>query len=99
MCAGTANGIANLRAQFHDRLMHFGLDLLLEEDFSSFENFVNMRAQLARFRIDDGELLFDAESERVVFRAHGGAANLRQKHRSVIPIESRSIVDLCQIAE
>src|SRR4030095_12599529 len=33
------------------------------------ENFVNMRTQFARLRVDDGELLFDSQSERVVFHA------------------------------
>jgi hypothetical protein len=46
---------------------------------------VNMRTQLARFRIDDGKLLFDTESKRMILCAHGGAANLRQKSRAVIP--------------
>src|SRR5882724_10760113 len=66
------DGIANLCAQFHHRLVHLGLDLLFENDFSAFENFVNVRPQLARFRIDDGELLFDAEGKRVILCAHRG---------------------------
>src|SRR5262245_19280192 len=74
MCARAINGIANLGAQFHHGLMHLGLNLLLKEAFSALENLVNMRPQLTRFRIDDGELLFDTESKRMVLRAHGGRA-------------------------
>ena len=49
-----------------DRLVHLGLDLLLERDLSAFENFVNMRTQFARLRIDDRELLFNSEGKDVV---------------------------------
>src|SRR4029077_15224500 len=73
MSARAVDRIANLRAQLHHRLVHLGLDLLLENDFSTLENFVNMRTQLARFRIDDGKLLFDTESKRMILCAHGGA--------------------------
>src|SRR5262249_24227924 len=70
--ASTANGIANFGAQLNDRLVHLRLDLLFERDSSAFENFVNMRTQFARLRVDDRELLFDSQSEDVLFRAHGG---------------------------
>jgi hypothetical protein len=63
--------------------MHLGLDLLFEKYFSAFENFVNMRPQLARFRIDDRELLFDAESKRMFLRTHGRGRNVPQKQRAV----------------
>src|SRR5215470_12102419 len=112
MVTRTVDGIANLRAQFHNRLMHFGLDLFLEEDFSAFENLVDMRAQFACFGIDDGELFFDAEGKCVVLCAHGGAANLRQKQCAVIQCRSdlwwcspsrmpkrKTVVRLCKIAE
>ena len=59
--------LANLRAEFDHRLMHLGFDLLFEHDFAAFENFLNMRAQLARLRIDNRELLLDAEGVSVVF--------------------------------
>ncbi len=44
-----------------------------------------MRPQLACFRINDRKFLFDAESKCMILCAHGGAANLRQKSRAVIP--------------
>src|SRR5258705_11135397 len=100
MPARAIDGIANLRAQLHHRLVHLGLDLLLENDFSTFENFVNMRTQLARFRIDDGELLFDTQSQRMILCAHVGAANLRKKSRAVIPsrkVRQEKIVDLTRL--
>src|SRR5581483_6896966 len=65
--------IANLSAQLHHGLVHLRLDLLLEEDLSSLENFMDMRAQLPRFRIDDRKLLFDTQGECVVLRAHDGS--------------------------
>ena len=67
------NRLANLRAQLDHRLVHLRFDLLFEHDFAAFENFLDMRTQLARFRIDNRELLFDAESKRVVLGAHRGA--------------------------
>ena len=99
MGARIDNRLANFSAELHDRLVHLGLDLLLEEDFSAFENFVNVRPQLARFRIDDGELLFDAEGECVILYAHRGAANLRQKQPAVIPIPQSRERDLPQSFE
>jgi hypothetical protein len=55
-----------------------------------------MGTQLARFRIDNRELLFNTQSKRVFFRAHGGSAspkamvigggaNVPQKRWPVIP--------------
>src|SRR4029453_1001052 len=70
--ARTTNGIANFGAQLNDRLVPLRLDLLFKRDFSAFENFVNMRTQFTRLRVDDCELLFDSQSEDVLFRAHGG---------------------------
>ena len=36
------------------------------------EDLLDVRPQLTRFRIDNGELLFNAESKRVVLGAHRG---------------------------
>ena len=63
----TADRVADFRAQLDDRLVHLRLDLLLEHDFSAFEDLVNMRPQLARRGIDDREFLFNTESKRVIF--------------------------------
>src|ERR1043166_4702422 len=55
--------------------MHLRFDLLFQHDLAALEDFLNMRTQLARVRIDDREFLFNAESKRVLFRAHGGSAS------------------------
>jgi hypothetical protein len=36
------------------------------------EDLLDVRPQLTRFRINNGELLFNAESKRVFLGAHGG---------------------------
>ncbi len=79
--------LANFGAELNNRLMHLGLDLLFERNLPAFEDLLDVRPQLARFRIDDRELLFDAESKCVLLRAHGGAANVGQKQLAVIPSE------------
>src|SRR6266436_6205699 len=61
------NRRANFRAKFHDRLMHLRFDLLFQHDLAALEDFLNVRAQLARLRIDNREFLFDTESKRVLF--------------------------------
>src|SRR5436305_1547278 len=53
--------------------MHLRFDLLFEHYFAALQDFLNMRAQLARLRINDREFLFNTESKRVLLRAHGGA--------------------------
>jgi hypothetical protein len=73
MCTRVLDRIANLGAQLDDRLVHLGFDLLFEHDLAALENFLNVRTQLARLRIDNGEFLFNAESKRVLLRAHDGA--------------------------
>src|SRR4029453_6761186 len=78
MIARTTNGIANFGAQLNDRLVHLRFDLLFERDFSAFENFVNMRTQLARLGVDDRELLFNSQSERVVLHAMPRTKNIRR---------------------
>ena len=67
------NRLADFRAELDDRLVHLRLDLLFERDLAAFENLLDVRPQFARLRIDNRELLFDAESVGVVFLAHGGS--------------------------
>jgi hypothetical protein len=67
------NRLANFSAELNDRLVHLRLDLLFERNFPALENFLDVRPELACLRVDDGEFLFDTESERVVFLRHGGA--------------------------
>src|SRR5260370_4586659 len=76
MCAGVLDRIANLGAQFHHRLMHLGLDLLLEQDLAALEDFLNVRLQLARLRIDNRELLFDTEGVGVLLLGHWSPKSL-----------------------
>src|SRR5438876_5154848 len=84
MSAGIANRLADFRAELDNRLMHLRLDLLFEHNFSAFENFLNVRTQLARLWIDNRELLLDAEREGVIFDAHRGTANVPQKRCAVM---------------
>ena len=51
--------------------MHLRLDLLFKDNLPILKDLLDVRTQLARVRIDDGELLFNAESKRVFLRAHG----------------------------
>src|SRR4029453_4152156 len=62
--------IANLRTQLDHRLMHLRLDLLFQNHLAALEDLLNIRTQLARFRIDNREFLFDTEGECVLLRAH-----------------------------
>src|SRR5947209_20510833 len=62
--------LADFGSELNHRLVHLRLDLLFEHDFSALEDFMNMGAQLARFRIDDGEFFFDTEREYVLLGAH-----------------------------
>ena len=59
--------LANLRAEFDDRLVHLRLDLFLKGDFAALENLLDMRTELTRLGIYDRELLLDPESKGVVF--------------------------------
>src|SRR5450755_2420269 len=61
---------ANFGPQFDDRLMHLRLDVLFQDHLAVRENFLNVRAQLTRLRIDDLKFFLDSKSEDVVARAH-----------------------------
>src|SRR5690349_24982979 len=56
---------ANTRAHFHHRLDHFRLDLFAEKHLAFFEYLGDVRAQLARLRINYLKFLFDAERELI----------------------------------
>jgi hypothetical protein len=68
--AGVGDRLANLRAQLDHRLVHLGLDLLLQKNFAAFENFLDVGTEFAGLRIDDRELLLNAEREGVVRGGH-----------------------------
>ena len=80
MLAGIDNRLADFGAELDDRLMHLRLDLLFEHDLAAFENFLNVRTQFARLRIDDREFLLDAERIDVVWLAHLKQSMARAKN-------------------
>ncbi len=63
---GITSVAANLGVQFHDRLVQLGFGALLQNQFAVGQNLLDVRTQLARFRIDDLEFFFDTESENVI---------------------------------
>ena len=65
----SATFVADAGADLDDRLVHLRLDALLEEEPALLEDLLDVGAQLARLRIDDLELLLDAEREGRAFRA------------------------------
>src|SRR5437899_3817259 len=73
--------IANLGPEFDDRLVHLGLDLLLEQDLATLEDFLNVRLQLARLRIDNRKLLFDTEGVGVLRLGHWSPKSLSKTWR------------------
>ena len=62
------NVAADAGADLDLRLDHLGLDLLAEQHLALFEHLRDVRAQLARLRVDDLKLLLDAEC--VMFWRH-----------------------------
>src|SRR3954469_16905182 len=46
--------------------MHLGLDLLFQHDLAAFQDFLDVRAQFPRLRIDDGEFFLDPEREPMI---------------------------------
>ena len=57
-------------AQLNYRLVHLGLDAFFQKHFTVCQNLLNVRAQLARLRIDDLKFLLDPERKNVIVRAH-----------------------------
>src|SRR5437870_9370296 len=80
MRARVLDGITNLSAELDDGLVHLRFDLLFQHDLAALEDFLNVRAQLAGLRVDNREFLFDTESKRVLFCAHGGAQLCLKNH-------------------
>ena len=54
---------ADPRADLDDRLVHLALDLVAEHRRARRQQLGHVRAQFPRLRVDDLELLFDAEGE------------------------------------
>src|SRR6266480_1017811 len=52
--------------------MHLRFDLLFEHYFAALEDFLNVRTQLARVRINNREFLLNPESKGVLLGAHSG---------------------------
>ncbi len=65
LLASTLRCRTNFRAKLDDRLVHLRFDVFLQGDLAVVENLLNVGTQLARFRIDDLEFLFDPEGEYV----------------------------------
>ncbi len=61
--------------------MHLGLELFLQRELATLENFLDVRAQFARLRIDNRELLLDPECEDVV--AHLTRSAMRRTSASM----------------
>src|SRR6476646_9449333 len=61
---------ADVGPDFDNRLVHLGLDLLLQRHFAFAENLLDMGTQLARIWVDDLKFFLDPESEDVIRRAH-----------------------------
>src|SRR5216683_61738 len=59
------NVLAHAGAYLNHRLDHLGLNLLAENHLAFVKKLRYVRAQLARLRIDDLKLLFDAECELI----------------------------------
>src|SRR5689334_2839712 len=64
--AGIMHVLANIGAELDHRLVHFGFDLFFECDFAFTEDLLNMRAEFARFRINDLELFLNSKCEGVI---------------------------------
>ncbi len=69
--------LADAGADLDDRLVHLGLDPLLQDEPALLQNLLDVGAQLPRLRIDDLELLLDAEREGGFFHAGRRQASLR----------------------
>ena len=64
--------VADLGADLDDRLVQLGPDALLEEDLAALDDLLDVGFQLARDRVDDLELLLDAEGELGLFAGGHG---------------------------
>jgi len=50
-------------------LVEFSFHMFFQQDFAIGQNLLNVRPELARFRIDDLKLLFDSEGVDMIFRS------------------------------
>src|ERR1051325_2287765 len=57
---------ADLGADFHNRLMELGFDLLLQYHSAVGKNLLDVRTQFPRLRIDDLQFFLDSEGENVI---------------------------------
>src|SRR5688572_11389014 len=62
---GFLNVLADTGPDFDHRLNHLGLDLLTKNHLAFIQKLRDVRTQLARYRIDDLELFFNAEGELI----------------------------------
>ena len=60
--------------------MHLRFDLLFEHYLAALEDFLNVRTQLARVRINNREFLLNPESKGVLLGAHSGAGMSLKNH-------------------
>ena len=58
--------LANVSADFHNRLVQLWFDLLFQNNFAVGENLLDMRTQFARLGIDDLQLFLNTEGENVI---------------------------------
>src|SRR5665213_1516169 len=83
------NVFADAGADFDHRLVHLGLNVLLEESFALFDNFkLDVGPKVVGFRVDSLVLFFDAEREtgrHGRLRSHDSRARV-QAGRSVTPV-------------
>ncbi len=82
--AGLGDVAADVGPEFHDRLVHLGLDLFVEYDFSFAEDLLNVGTQFTRFRIDDLELFLDPEGVNVFRCAHALATSAKSGSRASV---------------
>src|SRR2546425_164749 len=68
------NVLADAGADLNHRLDHLRLDLLAEDHLAFFQEFRDVRTQLARFRINNLEFFFDSQRELV---KHMNASKMR----------------------
>src|SRR5207249_12104389 len=64
-----------------DRFVPLGRGLLLEQDPATLEDFLNVRLQLARLRIDNRILLIETEGVGVLLLGHWSPSSLSKTWR------------------
>src|ERR1700731_3607528 len=101
MRARVDNRLADFRPEFDDGLMHLGFDLLLERHLPAFEDLMNVRAQLPRLRIDNGEFLLDAERVLMIsfheLKGRETSADFADLHRLFQPQKAPLLLQSAEI--